>query len=143
MPHSELEHEPLTFGAMLDNYGTVVGPTEVRLEAILRTISMPSDARTANGFIAIGKLKDRLQKQYEAAYPALADIISHVIDQEEANARNVSPLFPHLVLPGLVEIHMSRVGLELPLKQPVFRSPPFSHCRTEANSAVWTIFAKG
>jgi hypothetical protein len=43
-------------------------------------------------------------------------MISHVIDQEEVNARKMSSLFPHLVLPRLVEIHMRRVGLELSWK---------------------------
>ena len=110
---------------MLDNYGALMEPTETRFEEILRTIPMSSDSRTPDGFSAIAKLKDRLQKQYEAVYPGLIDIISHVIDQEEVNARNMSSLFPHLVLPGLVEIHMRRVGLELLSKQPAFRSTPF------------------
>jgi hypothetical protein len=70
-------------------------------------------------------LKDRLRKQYEAAYPGLADIISHVIDQEEANAGNVSSSFAHLILPWLVEVHMARVGLQLPWMQPAFGSASF------------------
>lgn len=100
-------------------------PAEMRLKEILRTTPISSEAGTADGLSAISKLKDRLQKQYEAAYPALAEIISHVIDQEEANARDVSSSFPHLVLPGLVEIHMSQVRLELPWMQPAFRPIPF------------------
>src|SRR5262245_790359 len=99
---------------MWPNYSSLMEPVEIRSEQILRTTPIPSDARSTDGLDAISKLKDRLQRQYEAAYPGLAEMISHVIDQEEANARNLSSLFPHLVLPGLVEIHMSQVRLELP-----------------------------
>ena len=98
---------------MLDNYGTVREPTERRFEEILRTVPTSGDSRIAVGFSALAELKHRLQKQYEAAYPRLTDMIGHIIDQEEVNAVNVSSLFPQLVLPGLVEIHTRRVGLEL------------------------------
>jgi hypothetical protein len=111
------------FVMMHHNYGTLMEPAEVRLQEILRTPPISNDGRNARGgFSAISKLKDRLQKQYEAAYPGLADIISYVIDQEETNARNMSSLFPHLILPGLVEIHMGQVGLELPWMQAGFAS---------------------
>jgi hypothetical protein len=107
------------------NYSTLMEPAEIRVEKILQPTPIWNDTNTADGFCAISKLKDRLQRQYEAAYPGLAEIISHVIDQEEANARNLSSLFPHLVLPGLVEIHMSQVRLEPPWMQPAFRTVPF------------------
>ena len=110
---------------MQSNYSALTESTEACLEKILGTNSIPNNAGTPEGFGAISKLKDRLQKRYEAAYPGLAAIISHVIDQEEVNARNLSPLFPHLVLPGLIEIHMGRVGLELPWEQTLFGSAPF------------------
>ena len=110
---------------MHHNYGTLMEPAEIGVEKILQPTPIGNDTNTADGFCAISRLKDRLQKRYEAAYPSLANIISYVIDQEEANARNVSVFFPHLVLPGLVEIHMRKVGLGLPLKQPVFDSMPF------------------
>ena len=113
------------FVMMHHNNGTVMEPAEVLVERVLQRTLDWNDTNTAGDFCAISKLKDRLQKRYEAAYPSLANIISYVIDQEEANARNVSLFFPHLVLPGLVEIHMSKVGLELPLKQPVCSSMPF------------------
>ena len=113
------------FVMMHHNYGTLMEPAEIRVEKILQPIPIWNDTNTADGFCAISKLKGRLQKRYEAAYPSLANIISYVIDQEVANARNVSFFFPHLVLPGLVEVHMSKVGLELPLKQPVYSSTPF------------------
>ena len=113
------------FKPMNHNYITMAGSVEICLEKSLQPAPISNDTNTTKGFGTISKLKDRLQERYEAAYPSLANIISYVIDQEEANARNVSSLFPHLVLPGLVEIHMRRVGLELLSKQPAFRSTPF------------------
>jgi hypothetical protein len=121
---------------MQPNYSTLIQSTEACLGKILGPNSIPNYAGTVEGFGAISKLKDRLQKRYEVAYPGLAAIISYVIDREEANALNVSPLFPHLVLPGLVEIHMSRVGLELPLKQPVSRSTPFHFVEQSSNPVL-------
>jgi hypothetical protein len=110
---------------MQPNYSTLTESTEACLEKILGTNSIPNCAGTVEGLGAISKLKDRLQKRYEGAYPNLAPIISYVINQEEVNARNLSPLFPYLLLPGLVEIHMGRVGLELPWEQIPFGSRPF------------------
>jgi hypothetical protein len=59
----------------------------------------------------VSQLKNRLQQQYEKAYPDLGDIIRYVIDEEEANAWALSPLSPHLFLPDLVEAHMAQLGL--------------------------------
>ena len=56
----------------------------------------------------VSQLKNRLQQQYERAYPELGDIIRYVIDEEEANAWNLLSLAPHLFLPDLVEAHMAR-----------------------------------
>jgi len=64
---------------------------------------------------AISKLRERLEQRYEQAYPGLGDIIRYVIEEEEANAWNLSPAFPHLVLPDLVEAHIRQLGL-----QPIF-----------------------
>ena len=60
---------------------------------------------------AISNLKCRLQKQYEQANPGFGNIIRLVIDEEEASARILSCLFPHLILPELVEIHVAQLGL--------------------------------
>ena len=60
----------------------------------------------------ISQLKNRLQQQYEQAYPELGDIIRYVIDAEEANAWNLLSLSPHLFLPDLVEAHMAQLGLQ-------------------------------
>jgi hypothetical protein len=59
---------------------------------------------------AITQLKQRLQQDYEQAYPGLGEIIHLVLDEEEAKARELS-LFPHLFLPDLVEAHVDKLGL--------------------------------
>lgn len=60
--------------------------------------------------VALAQLKQRLQYEYERAYPGLREIIHLVLDQEEANAWELSP-FPHLVLPDLVEGHIATLNL--------------------------------
>jgi len=60
---------------------------------------------------AISDLRNRLQQDYEGAYPALANVIRVVIDEEEERAWDLSS-FPHLLLPDLVEAHMERLGLQ-------------------------------
>jgi hypothetical protein len=59
---------------------------------------------------AITQLKQKLQKDYEQAYPGLHEIIRLVLDEEEANAWELS--FPHLFLPDLVEAHVAKLGLQ-------------------------------
>jgi hypothetical protein len=59
---------------------------------------------------AITQLKQRLQQDYEQAYPGLGEIIHLVLDEEEEKAWELS-LFPHLVLPDLVEAHVDKLGL--------------------------------
>jgi hypothetical protein len=59
---------------------------------------------------AVSELKQRLQHDYEQAYPGLGDIIRIVLDEEEANAWELS--FPHLFLPDLVEAHIATLGLQ-------------------------------
>jgi hypothetical protein len=58
---------------------------------------------------AVAELRLRLQHDYEHAYPELAEIIHLVLDEEEANAWELS--FPHLLLPDLVEAHVARLNL--------------------------------
>jgi hypothetical protein len=60
---------------------------------------------------AITQLKQRLQQDYEQAYPGLGEIIHLVLDEEEEKAWELS-LFPHLVLPDLVEAHVDKLGLQ-------------------------------
>jgi hypothetical protein len=59
---------------------------------------------------ALSQLKKRLKHDYEQVYPGLGDIIQLVLDEEEANAWELS--FPHLFLPDLVEAHIARLGLQ-------------------------------
>jgi hypothetical protein len=60
---------------------------------------------------AVTQLKQKLQKDYEQAYPSLREIIHLVLDEEEANAWKLS-LFPHLLLPDLVEAHVAKLSLQ-------------------------------
>ena len=61
---------------------------------------------------AVSDLKDRLQQDYEQAYPGLGNVVQIVIDEEEEKAWDLSS-FPHLLLPDLVEAHIERLGLQL------------------------------
>jgi len=60
--------------------------------------------------VAVAQLKQRLQQNYERAHPDLGQLIHIVIDQEEARARELT-LFPHLLLPDIVETHLSSLNL--------------------------------
>src|SRR6266446_8198295 len=60
--------------------------------------------------VALAQLKQRLQQDYEQAYPNLREIIHLVLDEEEANAWELS-LFPHLLLPDLVDAHVTNLNL--------------------------------
>jgi len=59
---------------------------------------------------AVSRLKQRLQNDYEQAYPGLGEIIHLVLDEEEVNARQLSS-FPHLLFPDLVEAHIANLNL--------------------------------
>ena len=61
--------------------------------------------------VAIAHLKQRLQRDYERTYPELRDIVHLVLDEEEKNAWKLT-LFPHLLLPDLVEAHVARLNLQ-------------------------------
>ena len=61
---------------------------------------------------AVSDLKDRLQQDYEQAYPGLGNVVQIVIDEEEEKAWGISS-FPHLLLPDFVETHMERLGLQV------------------------------
>ena len=60
--------------------------------------------------VAVAELKQRLQQNYERAHPDLGQLIHIVIDQEEARARELT-LFPHLLLPDMVETHLASLNL--------------------------------
>ena len=61
--------------------------------------------------VAIAQLKQQLQRDYEQAYPDLREIVHLVLDEEEAKAWELS-LFPHLLLPDLVEAHVEKLNLQ-------------------------------
>lgn len=61
--------------------------------------------------VAMAQLKQQLQQDYEQAYPALREIIHLVLDEEETKAWRLST-FPHLLLPDLVEAHISNLHLQ-------------------------------
>ena len=60
--------------------------------------------------VALAQLKQRLQQDYEQAYPDLGQIIHIVLDEEEARAWELT-LFPHLLLPDMVEAHLTSLNL--------------------------------
>ena len=61
--------------------------------------------------VAVTQLKQKLQQDYERVYPGLGEIIHLILDEEEAKAWELS-LFPHLLLPDLVEVHVAKLGLQ-------------------------------
>jgi hypothetical protein len=61
--------------------------------------------------VAVVQLKQQLQRDYEQAYPDLREIVHLVLDEEETKAWELS-LFPHLLLPDLVEAHIAKLNLQ-------------------------------
>ena len=59
---------------------------------------------------AVSRLKEQLRQHYQQAYPSLGEIIHLVLDEEQANAAEMS-FFPHLLFPDLVEAHIAKLGL--------------------------------
>ena len=74
--------------------------SEAALTIFLQTVSA-----------AVTQLKQRLQQDYEQVYPGLGEIIHLILDEEETKAWELS-LFPHLLLPDLVEAHVAKLGLQ-------------------------------
>ena len=62
--------------------------------------------------MALAQLKQRLQQDYEQAYPDLGPMIHIVLDEEEARAWELT-LFPHLLLPDMAEAHLRSLNLHL------------------------------
>jgi hypothetical protein len=61
--------------------------------------------------VAVAQLKQRLQQDYEQAYPGLREVIRLVLDEEEAKAWQLT-LFPHLLLSDLVDEHIANLNLQ-------------------------------
>ena len=66
--------------------------------------------------VALAQLKDRLQEAYERSYPELREIIRLVLEEEAATARELS-MFPHLLLPDLVDARIARLNLQRPMAE--------------------------
>jgi len=63
--------------------------------------------------VALGQLKQRLQRDYEQAYsdyPDLHHLIRIVLDVEEARARELTS-FPHLLFSDMVEAHLASLNV--------------------------------
>ena len=73
--------------------------------------------------VALGRLKKRLQRYYQKAYPDSGEIIHRMIDEEEAKARAIS-FFPHLILSDLVDERIGKLGLQpaRAMTRPAFRT---------------------
>ena len=86
---------------------------------------------------AVTQLKQKLQQDYEQAYPDLREIIHLILDEEETKAWELS-LFPHLFLPDLVEEHVATLGLQpadtkhddVPVPLPFFEIPTYEPALT-------------
>ena len=78
----------------------------------MKTDTQPEPVFLQTVSVALRQLKQRLQQDYEQAYPDLREIIHLVLDDEEANAWELS-LFPHLLLPDLVEARLVNLNLDL------------------------------
>jgi hypothetical protein len=76
----------------------------------MKTDTQPEAVFLQKVSVAVAQLKQRLQQDYEDAYPDLREIVHLVLDEEEAKAWELS-LFPHLLLPDLVEAHITNLNL--------------------------------
>ena len=76
----------------------------------MKTDIQPNPVFLQTVSVALAQLKQRLQQDYEQAYPNLREIVQLILDEEEAKAWELS-LFPHLLLPDLVEDHITNLNL--------------------------------
>jgi hypothetical protein len=59
---------------------------------------------------ALARLKQRLQRDLEKAHPEWREIIALILEEEELRAWDLT-LFPHLLLPDLVEARVAQLNL--------------------------------
>ena len=90
--------------------------------------------------VALGNLKRQLQHDYEQAYPDLREIIHLVLDEEESRAWDLT-LFPHLLLPDLVEAHVARLNLRPTLTKHVDVFAKHAHDRFESQQSTFALCA--
>src|SRR5689334_2369079 len=93
--------------------------------------------------VAVRQLKQQLQHDYDKAYPQLRDIIHLVVDEEASRAWSLS-LFPHLLLPDLVEAHIEKLNLEPApaAQQQGGRSPSFQRDK-QLRTSLWPMRIEG
>ena len=102
-------------------------PTQPTTTVFLQTVS-----------VAVAQLKQRLQEDYEQAYPDLREIVHLVLDEEEAKAWELS-LFPHLLLPDLVAAHVATLNLR-PIEtkhEVVCAAHRFNEMQTHQPALAW------
>jgi hypothetical protein len=98
------------FANLIDDQSNINRQNKSKTEP-MKTESHPTSAVFPQSVsAAVAQLKRRLQQNYEQAYPQLREIIRLVVDEEESNARKLT-LFPHLILPDLVEAHVEKLNL--------------------------------
>jgi hypothetical protein len=104
--------KPLFFANFIDDQSSI-NPLKPEKLNPMKTDQLPDPTRTVflqTVGVAVSQLKHQLQHDYEQAYPELREIIHLVLDEEESRARALT-VFPHLLLPDLVEAHVSRLNL--------------------------------
>lgn len=99
----------LFFANFIDDRSNTNTPKPKKLDP-MKTDTQSTAVFLQTVSVAVAQLKQRLQRDYEQAYPDLREIIHLVLDEEEANAWELS-LFPHLLLPDLVEAHITNLSL--------------------------------
>src|SRR4051794_5842274 len=90
--------------------------------------------------IALGKLKQQLQHDYERAYPELSEVIHLILDEEESRAWSLT-LFPHLLLPDLVEAHVAKLNLRPVERKDAEGFATYRHDRVAEDECVYTLCA--
>ena len=99
----------LFFANFIDDRSNIKTP-KLKEPDPMKTDTQPEPVFLQTVSVALRQLKQRLQQDYEQAYPDLREIIHLVLDDEEANAWELS-LFPHLLLPDLVEARLTNLNL--------------------------------
>jgi hypothetical protein len=88
--------------------------------------------------IALGNLKQQLQRDYEYAYPELSEVIHLILDEEESHAWDLT-VFPHLLLPDLVEAHVAQLNLRPAATRHADVFP--NHLRSENREPIFALCA--
>jgi hypothetical protein len=108
MPMLSLRNS-LFFANFIDDRSNINTP-KLKEPDPMKTDTQPKPVFLQTVSVALRQLKQRLQQDYEQAYPDLREIIHLVLDEEETEAWELS-LFPHLLLPDLVEAHIETLNL--------------------------------